>query len=97
MRLEELKNKGSQPTEEILIPYKGISRPSKKIRGNHTVHPILEGGEYTLIREGRDFYNVKCNGKSIYVQKWIFDDAPKRIPRWIIEAREEFDKTYEYE
>jgi len=94
-KFEELKFK--QPEEPIVIPSKGIERPSKKLTANHRSLPILEDNQYTLISEGRDYYTVKCKGQSINVQKYVFDEPKAYIPRWVRDAQEEMeDNDFDY-
>jgi hypothetical protein len=93
-RFEELKTKAAG---DLILgsPKLKTKTKSKKITANHTHHPILQGNEYSLICEGRDFYNVKCRGQSVYVDKWIFDSPAKVIPKWILEQMEDYDETYD--
>ena len=89
-RFEELKFK--QPEAPSVLPTKGVERRSKKLKANHTSLPIIEGNEYSLVSEGKDYYNVKCRGQSMHVAKWVFDTPPKQIPRWILQQKEDFEE-----
>jgi len=35
--------------------------------------PLKKGVDYFILDEGRDWYLASCNGKGVYVFKWVFE------------------------
>lgn len=44
-----------------------------KIQVRQKYEELIPGNQYTLVHEGRDYYQVKVKGQAKFVPKWVFE------------------------